>query len=328
MTIKAAGASLSFTEIEAEWDNASPFSLSEFYSGTSTVFSGAADGDGNAIPSSGAISFSDFYDTTYFQTTSASSATGNPAVTVPNGANAIFIVSMFGGGGGGFKGQAYTKAGGESAGAGGGGAGGRLGQYFTVTPGDQLSVVIGAGGAAGVDDTENNTDGTQFNHAGSAGNGVATVINPLGNNTQHITAGGGGGASAAGGFARGPLRSNTAGSAGGIGSTAFTQVTSGTTTSGVSVSAGSAGSGDVGGNAGNCGGDNCRIDGSAGGDSFNDNGAGGTGGSSSGNGTAGTAGAAPGGGGAGGSAQLNNGGGSAGGAGGAGSISYQFVRIV
>ena len=95
MTIKAAGSSLSFTEIEAEWDNASPFSLSEFYSGTSTVFSGAADGDGNAIPSSGAISFSDFYDTTFFQTTSASSAIGNPAVTVPIGANAIFIVSMF-----------------------------------------------------------------------------------------------------------------------------------------------------------------------------------------------------------------------------------------
>ena len=40
--------SLSFTEIEAEWDNDQPWSMSEFYAGGSTVYSGAADGDGNA----------------------------------------------------------------------------------------------------------------------------------------------------------------------------------------------------------------------------------------------------------------------------------------
>ena len=65
MTIKSSG-SLSFSEIEAEWDNDKPWSMSEFYSGTSTVYAGADDGDGNDIPSSGALSFSDFYDTNYF----------------------------------------------------------------------------------------------------------------------------------------------------------------------------------------------------------------------------------------------------------------------
>ena len=145
MTIKSSG-SLTFTEIEAEWDNSSPFSLSEFYAGGSTVYSGATDGSGNAIPSSGTISFSDFYDTTAFSTTSASSTTGN--VTVPSGANAIYIVSAFGAGGGGMAGNGYDKAGGESAGGGGGGGAYAAGTYFTVTAGETLSISVGTGGSA------------------------------------------------------------------------------------------------------------------------------------------------------------------------------------
>ena len=89
MTIKSSG-SLTFTEIEAEWDNASPFSLSEFYSGTSTVFSGAADGDGNVIPSSGAISFSDFYNTTFFNASALI-----PYVKEPQGIPFPSIKSVF-----------------------------------------------------------------------------------------------------------------------------------------------------------------------------------------------------------------------------------------
>ena len=64
MTIKSSG-SLNTTEIVAEWGGSQPNSLSEYYAGGSLVYSGAADGDGNAIPSSGsAIKFSDFYDVT------------------------------------------------------------------------------------------------------------------------------------------------------------------------------------------------------------------------------------------------------------------------
>ena len=79
MTIKSSG-SLNTTEIVAEWGGSPPNSLSEYYSGGSLVYSGAADGSGNAIPSSGTISFSDFYDTTAFQTTSTFSSTGTVAV--------------------------------------------------------------------------------------------------------------------------------------------------------------------------------------------------------------------------------------------------------
>ena len=75
MTIKSSG-SLTFTEIVAEWNGSTPHSLSEYYSGGSLVYSGAADGSGNVIPSSSTISFSDFYDTEAFVTTSSSSSTG------------------------------------------------------------------------------------------------------------------------------------------------------------------------------------------------------------------------------------------------------------
>ena len=110
MTIKASGSSLSFTEIEAEWDNDTPWSMSEFYSGGSgTVHAGAKDGDGNAIPSSSTISFSHFYDTTYFVTSSASSTAGT--VAVPAGATHIYIVTAYGAGGGGYTGGDYDQAG-------------------------------------------------------------------------------------------------------------------------------------------------------------------------------------------------------------------------
>lgn len=62
MTIRSSGA-LPFTEIENEFSDTAPHSLSEFYAGGSSVPSGTTDGSGNAIPSSGTIKFSDFYNT-------------------------------------------------------------------------------------------------------------------------------------------------------------------------------------------------------------------------------------------------------------------------
>ena len=72
MTIKSSG-SLSILELAAEWGFNSGQgnfrNLSDYYAGDGLVYSGAADGAGNAIPSSGnAISISDFYDTEAFVT--------------------------------------------------------------------------------------------------------------------------------------------------------------------------------------------------------------------------------------------------------------------
>ncbi len=159
MAIKSSG-SLTFTEIEAEWDNSSPFSLSEFYSGGSTVYAGAADGDGNAIPSSGAISFSNFYDTTFFDAASNSTvvasgpgtATNNrkgqqtsSTVTVPAGANAIYITNTVAGGGGGIRGSDHKDAG-EAAGDGGGGGASIISAFFTVVGGETITFNVGHGG--------------------------------------------------------------------------------------------------------------------------------------------------------------------------------------
>ena len=123
MTIKTSG-SLNTTEIVAEWEGSQPNSLSEYYSGGSLVFSGAADGDGNVIPSSGAISFSDFYNTTAFQAAgSNTTATSSQTITAPSGANALYVFRMVAGGGGGHQALGYDKAGGESPGGGGAGGG-------------------------------------------------------------------------------------------------------------------------------------------------------------------------------------------------------------
>ena len=59
MTIKTSG-DLSISDIVAEFGGSSPHSLSEYYAGGSYVYSGAT-GTNGAIPSSGAISLSNFY---------------------------------------------------------------------------------------------------------------------------------------------------------------------------------------------------------------------------------------------------------------------------
>ena len=117
MTIKSSG-SLNTTESSAERAGSQPNSLSEYYSGGSLVHSGAADGSGNAIPSSGnPISFSDFYNTTQFVAGSFTTLTSAQNSTVPAGANAIHIEFAVAGGGGGCGGGDYDQVGVESAGA-------------------------------------------------------------------------------------------------------------------------------------------------------------------------------------------------------------------
>ena len=174
MAIKSTG-SLSILEIAAEWGFNSGQgnfrNLSDYYAGDGLVYSGAADGAGTAIPSSGnAISISDFYDTEAFVTTSASSTTGT--VAVPAAANAIYIVSAFGAGGGGYTGGEYDKAGGESAGSGGAGGAYAAGVYLGVTGGTNLTISVGSGGSG----TDRAVGGASIMYSGNAGNGGATTI--------------------------------------------------------------------------------------------------------------------------------------------------------
>lgn len=63
MAITKTSGALALSEIQTEFGGSNPISLSEYYAGGSNVSSGTTDGDGNAIPSSGAIDISDFYDT-------------------------------------------------------------------------------------------------------------------------------------------------------------------------------------------------------------------------------------------------------------------------
>ncbi len=261
----------------------------------------------------------------------ATVSSGTATFDIPTGYNAIHIQAAVGGGGGSIRGADYDKAGAESQGPGGGSGAFISDKIFTVAAGETMTYVVGAGGAAG-------NSGNQFNI--SASGGTSTTLS--GSSTGALfTLGGGGGSSGLNGGVKGPPRTNSAGTAG-TASGIATAITSGSfvetdntvqnVTSNTSGPVGtfnqsSNGSvGDITGN-GNCGGDNCRIDGADGADSYSGGGAvaGGAGGSSSGSGTNGAAGTR-GSGGGGGAAQTNIGR-TLGGDGGAGEIKYRFLNI-
>ena len=259
----------------------------------------------------------------------ATVSSGTATFSIPTGYNAIHIQAAVGGGGGSIKGADYDKAGGESQGPGGGSGAFISDKIFSVAAGETMTYVVGAGGAA-------NNSGNQFSL--SASDGTSTTLS--GSSTGALfTLGGGGGSSGLNGGVKGPLRSNTAGLAGSASGIA-TAITSGSfvetdntvqnVTSNTSGpvgtfnQSGNGAGGNITGN-GNCGGDNCRIGGADGADSYSGNVAGGAGGSSSGSGTNGAAGTR-GSGGGGGAAQTNIGR-TLGGDGGAGEIKYRFLNI-
>ena len=256
-------------------------------------------------------------------------SSGSGTFTVPAQANAIHIQAAVGGGGGSIKGADYDKAGGESQGPGGGSGAFISDKVFSVTAGETISFSIGAGGNAP-------NSGNQFNLSADAGTNTTLSGSSAG---ALFTLGGGGGSSGLNGGVKGPLRTNTAGTAG-TASGIATAITSGTfkNSSGTNVNVSSLNGGPVGtfnqsGNGavgditgnGNCNGDNCRIGGADGADSYSGNVAGGAGGSSSGSGTSGAAGTR-GSGGGGGAAQVT-GGRTNGGNGGNGEIQYRFIRV-
>ena len=76
MAIKSSG-SLALSEIQTEWLGSNPIGMSEYYGDGDYLPDGAVDGDGNAVPESGALDISDFYDTSRATDLTISSNTNN-----------------------------------------------------------------------------------------------------------------------------------------------------------------------------------------------------------------------------------------------------------
>ena len=254
---------------------------------------------------------------TLFNTTSfAFAGSGTTSFAVPQNANAIHIQRAVGGGAGGVSGAQYDKAGGESGGTGGGSGAYISDRVYTVSGGETLTAVVGAAGAKSTGSAYNTT----------AGSGGLTSLS--GSSTGSIfSLGGGSGGSGTGGGVQGPLRSNNPSSGGTA--TLGTSLSSGTTVDGLNITSftggpdstfNAGGNGVAGVTGSNCGGDNCHVNGGAGGASYDGNVAGGTPGvpdsTPGGNGTTGS-------GGGGGGAENQT----AGGDGGAGELQYRFLRI-
>ena len=341
MTIKSSG-SLTFTEIVAEWTGSTPHSLSEYYSGGSIIYSGAADGDGNVIPSSGnAISFSDFYDTERFIeagsfTTFSATGTRNggqdtTTVTVPSAANAIYIINTVAGGGGGIRGSDHKDVG-ESAGDGGGGGAAISAGYFTVTGGETLTLKAGRGGDNNVVFWNTGTY-TQQSNSSNIDGGNTSVVGSSSGTLFNLGGGSGAVATRVGAFKL--LRLDSPGSGGSVGSFSG-NLSSGTTTGGASVGSVSSSAGSTGSDGAEVG-ENQSSNGGAGGNS----GLGAGGGSGGTNNVKGGDGVQGGGGGGGHSQSTNNpaggtssdgdhgaaGASTHGGLGGQGRIQYKFVRV-
>lgn len=256
---------------------------------------------------------------------------GSGSQTVPAQANAVHVQYAVGGGGGGLRGVDYDKAGGESAGGGGGSGAYVSDKIFSVSGGETLSWIVGAGGSKNTA-TYSGNSGSNGGTTRLTGSSTGQIFNLTGGGRSTITSNGG---------VQGPLRQQTGGSAGSL-THIDSAITSGSfLDSGYNVevisssnselrggprgSFNKAGNGAKGGNGGNCGGDNCRINGFAGASSYGGARSGGSGGSSSGAGTNGGNGSR-GSGGGGGASQVNRGS-TQGGNGGSGEMRYRFLYI-
>lgn len=171
---KAPGVSLSLLQIQNEFGGSSTngISLSEYYAGGLYVSPGTVGYPYGGttfvtIPSSGAISIENFFGAAALIPESLFSFFSSQTWTVPNGVSSIKMLVIAGGGGGGtgYNGVTYQEAGG-----GGGAGGGILTSSLPVTPGDIISMTIGAGGAGGAGPV-----GSQ----GTNGQDTAVVVPPV-----------------------------------------------------------------------------------------------------------------------------------------------------
>ena len=130
-----------------------------------------------------------------------SNSPGTYTWTAPSGVTQAWVTVVGGGGGGGRGSWTINACSGDSYTGGGGGAGGAIvNQPVSVTPGQDYTITIGAGGPGGTDSW------CQSGIPGTAG-GSSSIVGP----GVNVAAGGGGG-----GAAGPPSTGGTAGSPGGV----------------------------------------------------------------------------------------------------------------
>jgi hypothetical protein len=218
MTLANSGA-LSFTNIQTEFGGATPLSMNNYYAGGPNVPAGTYNYLGVTIPSSGAISFSNFYGATKFVATTRiySTATTNATETIPAGAQLVVIEVIGGSGGGGGNGDSSSKNAIVRCG-GGGGSGGLVRTSLSVKAlGNTFTYTVGSAGTGGA-----GTGVAGAGTAGVAGGGSSVTSATLTMTTMSAGGGGGGGggtASAGGtagaaGTAAGGTVANTTGNPG------------------------------------------------------------------------------------------------------------------
>ena len=228
MAIPASGA-ISLDDIQTEWGGSNPIGMSEYYGDGSYVYDGAADGDDNAIPESGAIDISDFYDTTAATVLTISSNTNNyniksavqsagadlntpvlltiaSGVTVGAANNSAPAMKTDTGWGSGVsititnQGSIVGGSGSDTSGnpSSGGGSGGASRPNWPGFGHPMYGYPGGAGSGASAQAGSSNNGGTAFEHSQTGDNNLSVVFATAGTRTggsagAHTVGGNGGG---------------------------------------------------------------------------------------------------------------------------------------
>lgn len=193
MTLQSSG-TISFADIKAEFGGVDPISLEDYYA----IATG--------LPTSGAISFSDFYGKRFIvYETITSTRTWTPKVNQATYIH-IWVIGAGGSGGHGWPDtDGYTEG---VAGGAGGGAGGVSYSRIAASSAGSSTVTVGVGGAgrrrtgigasAGNAGTASRFVGSGLNMTGNGGQGGGADYNTSGGNDASSAAGGPGGTATGG----------------------------------------------------------------------------------------------------------------------------------
>lgn len=160
---------LYLSNIQTEFGGTNPINLSEYYAGGAFVPAGTT-GTNGAVPTSGYITVSKFYGTSKLVPgQQAYTTAGSFTFTVPAGVTSISAVCVGGGGAG------IIYAGSPRfIGTGGGGGGLAYKNNISVTPGENLTITVGAGG------TPINANPSQAGGSSSIKRGVTSLCEASG----------------------------------------------------------------------------------------------------------------------------------------------------
>lgn len=204
MPLQSSGA-INFTDIQAEYGNVAPISLSEYYALAS------------GLPSSGPISMSNFYGTRFLvYEIITSNLTWSPKVNLSRFIH-IYVIGAGGSGGHGWADNQGLTTG--VAGGSGGGGGGTAYSVISASSAGASTVIIGGGGAGVVTSFANAANGNGGGYSLFSGSGLYMVGYGGGAGLADTSTSSGGDRSAlpggAGGGATGGNALNLAGGSGG-----------------------------------------------------------------------------------------------------------------